>query len=58
MYYGEGFNHSDLYDMPVYLRNFYYRELVNIKEEESKEIKKSKSQSKAPNIPRAPKFKR
>ena len=44
--------------MPVYLRNFYYRELVNIKEEESKEIKKSKSQSKAPNIPRAPKFKR
>tara|TARA_R100000988_G_C3859995_1_gene98859 strand:+ start:261 stop:410 length:150 start_codon:yes stop_codon:yes gene_type:complete len=35
--------------MPVYLRNFYYQKLVEIKEKENSEIKKSqeKARSKA-----------
>jgi hypothetical protein len=54
MYYGVGFVHSDVYTMPVYLRNFYYRELVDIKESERKQYEKStkKSNSVGPNISR------
>jgi len=39
--------------MPIYLRNFYFRELVKVKEDENKQIKKSQSQSKSnkANIP-------
>ena len=33
----------DLYHMPVHLRNFYYRKLVEAKEKENEQIKKSKS---------------
>ena len=43
--------------MPVYLRNFYYQQLVKVKEEEAAEIKKAQSKSpKKPNI--SPNFKR
>ena len=31
IYYGRGFTHSDLYNMAVYLRNFYFQVLVSIK---------------------------
>ena len=41
LYHGRGFTHSDVYNMPIYLRNFYFRELVSIKEEESNERKKA-----------------
>lgn len=41
-HYSKGaFSVMELYQMPVYLRNFYVREFVKLKEEESKEIKKA-----------------
>lgn len=38
-----GFTHTELYEMPVYLRNFYFRELTSAIKEESNAIKKSKN---------------
>tara|TARA_R100001443_G_C3296373_1_gene164124 strand:- start:408 stop:578 length:171 start_codon:yes stop_codon:yes gene_type:complete len=52
IYYGEGFIHSDVYNMPVYLRNFYYKELLEVKKAESKKIKESRQKSKSPTNPR------
>jgi hypothetical protein len=43
--YGNGFTVMDLYHMPVHLRNFYYRKLVEAKEKENEQIKKNKSTS-------------
>ena len=43
--YGNGFNVMDLYHMPVHLRNFYYRKLVEAKEKENEQIKKTNSPS-------------
>ena len=40
-YYGNGFNHNDLYNMPVPLRRFYAQKLVEAKQKESEAIKKS-----------------
>ena len=40
MYYGQGFTHSDVYEMPIYLRNFYYQELIDSKKQENDNIKK------------------
>lgn len=40
-----GFNWYDLYYMPIKLRDFYWRELLKAKEEESETIEKSKSKS-------------
>ena len=37
IYYSNGgFTHTDVYDMPVYLRNFYYTKLIDTKKEENK----------------------
>jgi hypothetical protein len=49
MYYGEGFNHSDLYEMPVYLRNFYYEKLLDTRKKENEEIKKANQKTKSSN---------
>jgi len=41
--------------MPIYLRNFYIKKLVDIKKEENKQLEKTKNRSKGidrPNIPR------
>ena len=54
MYYGKGFIHSDIYDMPVYLRNFYYNKLVETRKKENEEVKKAQQKSKPIN----PRFKR
>jgi len=58
MHYGVGFTHSDVYGMPVYLRNFYYKQLVDTRKKENEEIKKAqqKAKSKRPSI--NPRFKR
>lgn len=52
MNYSSGFTHSDVYSMPVYLRNFYYKMLVKAKKEEKEQYDKasgkSNSQSKPP----------
>ncbi len=58
MYYGQGFTHSDVYDMPVYLRNFYYNELVDAKKKENDEMKKAQRKSKVSTPPTNPRFKR
>tara|TARA_B100000287_G_C20634656_1_gene781189 strand:- start:1298 stop:1438 length:141 start_codon:yes stop_codon:yes gene_type:complete len=40
MYYGRGFNHADVYNMPVYLRQFYINLLIKTKKEEQAEEEK------------------
>ena len=58
MYYGQGFTHSDVYDMPIYLRNFYYNELVDAKKKENDDMKKARQKSKVSRPPTNPRFKR
>ena len=59
MYYGKGFNHSDIYDMPIYLRNFYYKKLVDTRKKENDEIKKANQRNKTASRPAInPRFKR
>ena len=44
-YYGNGFQHNELYNMPVPLRKFYAQQLIKAKENEKKtyeEINKNK----------------
>jgi hypothetical protein len=43
VYYGKGFSWSELYDMPVWLRKFYYKKL-----EEALEKQKKAADEKAP----------
>ena len=40
-YYGNGFSHNELYNMPIPLRRFYAQKLVDAKKEESNQIKKA-----------------
>tara|TARA_R110000744_G_scaffold122372_1_gene227338 strand:+ start:584 stop:748 length:165 start_codon:yes stop_codon:yes gene_type:complete len=49
MYYGIGFTHSDVYSMPVYLRNFYYKQLLDTRKKENDEMKKAQQKSKSNN---------
>ena len=58
MYYGKGFIHSDVYDMPIYLRNFYYKQLVDTRNTENEEIKKANQKSNVSKPPMNPRFKR
>lgn len=43
-YYGNGFIYSDVYNMPVHIRSFYYNKLIQSKKAE-KEKMESKSKS-------------
>ena len=52
MYYGQGFTHSDVYEMPIYLRNFYYKQLADTRKKENDEIKKANQKSKSTINPR------
>ena len=58
MYYGAGFTHSDVYDMPIYLRNFYYQELLDAKKQENENIKKQNQKSNFSKPQMNPRFKR
>ena len=40
-YYGNGFNHNELYNMPVPLRRFYGRKLVDAKNREKQAYEKA-----------------
>ena len=40
MYYGKGWTHSDIYSLPVYLRDFYYKRLADTRKKENEEQKK------------------
>ena len=47
--------------MPTYLRNFYYKELVEVKKQESEAVKKAHKKSKPKKVQRPkinPRFKR
>ena len=46
-----GFNFSDVYDMPVHLKNFYLREFMDLKKKEKEQMDEAK-QKPAPTIPR------
>jgi len=35
-YYGNGFNHNELYNMPIPIRRFYAQKLIEAKEQEKK----------------------
>tara|TARA_R100000995_G_scaffold83624_1_gene60027 strand:+ start:412 stop:588 length:177 start_codon:yes stop_codon:yes gene_type:complete len=58
MYYGVGFIHSDVYEMPVYLRNFYYKQLSDTRKKENEQIKKSQQKSQVSKPSFNPRFKR
>ena len=49
-YYGNGFNHSELYNMPLPLRRFYAEKLVKAKETEQKQYDDMINKSKDPRI--------
>ena len=44
--------------MPIYLRNFYYKELVDIRKKENDEIKKANQKSQVSKPAINPRFKR
>ena len=58
MYYGKGFIHSDVYDMPIYLRNFYYKQLSDTRKKENEEVKKANQKSKTSKPSMNPRFRR
>jgi hypothetical protein len=58
MYYGKGFSHSDVYTMPIYLRNFYYKQLADTRKQENEEIKKANQKAKISSPTTNPRFKR
>jgi hypothetical protein len=58
MYYGKGFTHSDVYNMPVYLRNFYYKQLADTRKKENDAIIKANKKSKVSKPTINPRFKR
>ena len=41
----------DVYKLPIHLRNFYYKELIEAKKKESENTKKSQKQSSQTNGP-------
>lgn len=43
VYYGKGFTWTELYDMPVWLRKFYYKKTIEAKEKEKKNQESLKS---------------
>ena len=59
MYYGQGFTHSDIYEMPIYLRNFHYNKLVETRKKENEAAKKAQQKNKSISRPTTnPRFKR
>ena len=42
-YYGNGFTHDELYNMPVPLRKFYAQKLIDAKKKESKSYEDAKN---------------
>ena len=46
-YYGNGFNHNELYNMPVPLRRFYAQKLIDAKNTESEIIEEARKKAKS-----------
>jgi len=52
-YYGNGgFSPIELYELPVYLRNFYYKKLIDAKEKEADQQKEASRTPKSNKIDR------
>ncbi len=51
MYHGKGFNFTEVYNMPIYLRRFYLKRLQKQLGDETESIKKAKSKSKVTSPP-------
>lgn len=48
-YYSEGaFQFSEVYQLPIFLRNFYFKKLVETKQRENDKLKENKSKSPNP----------
>ena len=45
--FGNGFTWSEVYHMPTYLRNFYFKKLIELKKKEVEEHKKAQSKMKS-----------
>ncbi len=46
-YYSNGaFNFDQVYNMPVYLRNFHLRQLEDVKKKEAEQVKQAQARSK------------
>ena len=45
VYYGQGFTVMEIYNMPTYLRNFYYNKLADAKKKENESVKKAQKQT-------------
>ena len=61
MYFGKGFTHTEVYNLPIFLRNFYIKETENaIKAQNEAEEKAAKGQSPSSGPPdiRGPNIKR
>lgn len=50
--YGNGFTWSDVYQMPIHWRRFYFKKLVDAKKKEKEEYDKAskKSGNRGPNV--------
>ena len=49
IYYGNGgFNFNDLYTMPVYLRNFYLKKLIDVKKAEKEDAERANKKGGTP----------
>jgi hypothetical protein len=42
----------DVYSMPIHLRNFYFKKLVDLKKKEAEEMKKAQSKAKSSSVRR------
>ena len=51
MYYGKGFNFTEVYTMPIYLRRFYLKRLNKQIGDETDAAKKAQSKSKTTSPP-------
>ena len=45
-YYGNGFTHNELYNMPIPLRRFYAQKLIDAKKKESEIIENARQSAK------------
>ena len=52
IYHVSGFNHSDVYNMPIYLRRFYLNTLIDQRKKEEKEVKEAQRRQNSPQDPR------
>jgi hypothetical protein len=50
VHFGNGFIWSDVYHMPIHLRNFYFKKLVDFKKKEAEEMKAAQSKAKSSKV--------